>query len=218
MEKATAGLAYLIGLQLLTRVLTFVLNVLIVRSVDAALFGVATVHVQLVLATTLLLSREGYRRASARCRLTEQRGSLQSKVSPQTGDKKASGGVDSGVAGVNEAGVAVDGRAMVRLLWTVVPVGVVVAAFVSFLFLWSQSEEEEAMESYRELVLCTAASAVVLLASEPFWIVGQMMMLFRARVAIEGSAIFVRCLLTYILASYSTVSILLALCFGLSCS
>lgn len=212
-ERATAGLAYLIGLQLLTRVLTFVLNVLIVRSVDAALFGVATVHVQLVLATTLLLSREGYRRASARCRLTKAFPSREDHRKAKAGDDSHHAAGDDSVANVNEAGVAVDARAMVRLLWTVVPVGLGVASGVSCLFLWLQSDEEEAMTSYRELVLCTAASAIILLVSEPFWIVGQMMMLFRARVAIEGSAIFTRCLLTYVLASYTTAG-LMAFAYG----
>mmetsp|Transcript_1617 Transcript_1617/g.5711 ORF Transcript_1617/g.5711 Transcript_1617/m.5711 type:complete len:560 (-) Transcript_1617:28-1707(-) len=198
-EKATAGLAYLIGLQLLSRVLTFLLNVLIVRSVDAAHFGVATVHVQLVLAMTLLLSREGFRRAAARCRLVARRGHPSAPAA-------AAGEAE-------ETGIAVDAREMVRMLWMVVPLGVLVAGGVAALFLFFQSEEEAALPGYQPLVLCTAASAIVLLVSEPFWIVGQMLLLFKARVAIEGFAVFCRCVVTFVLATYTSAG-LMAFAYG----
>jgi oligosaccharide translocation protein RFT1 len=65
--SATAkGTSYLILLQLFTRVLTFTFNQLILRYTTPALFGFATIQLELLSSTILFLSREGFRIALQR--------------------------------------------------------------------------------------------------------------------------------------------------------
>jgi oligosaccharide translocation protein RFT1 len=65
------GLLSIFSLQLVSRVLTFGLNIAIARSVDRRAFGVGSVQLQLVCDTVLALSREGFRDA---CQRTHARG------------------------------------------------------------------------------------------------------------------------------------------------
>ena len=65
-QHAVRGLGHLLSLQMLTRALTFLLNVLVVRRVDRAVTGAAGVQLQLVLALALSLSRDVARRLYAR--------------------------------------------------------------------------------------------------------------------------------------------------------
>jgi oligosaccharide translocation protein RFT1 len=65
--SATAkGTSYLILLQLFTRLLTFTFNQLILRYTTPALFGFATIQLELLSSTILFLSREGFRTALQR--------------------------------------------------------------------------------------------------------------------------------------------------------
>jgi hypothetical protein len=61
-----SGLVSIFSLQLLSRVLTFALNVAIVRRVDRTAYGVGSVQLQLVCDAVLALSREGFRDACQR--------------------------------------------------------------------------------------------------------------------------------------------------------
>ena len=54
------------SLQLMSRVLTFALNVAVVRAVDRAAYGIGSVQMQLVCDAVLALSREGFRDACQR--------------------------------------------------------------------------------------------------------------------------------------------------------
>lgn len=60
------GTSYLIGLQLISRVLTFGLNTLILRYTSPSVFGFATIQLELLLNTILFLCREGFRLAVQR--------------------------------------------------------------------------------------------------------------------------------------------------------
>ena len=64
------GLLSIVSLQLVSRVLTFALNIAIARSVDRKAFGVGSVQLQLVCDAVLALSREGFRDACQRTHAT----------------------------------------------------------------------------------------------------------------------------------------------------
>ena len=64
------GLLSIFSLQLVSRVLTFALNIAIARSVDRKAFGVGSVQLQLVCDAVLALSREGFRDACQRTHAT----------------------------------------------------------------------------------------------------------------------------------------------------
>lgn len=65
-ERAARGVRSLMGLQLITRVLTFLLNVAIIRKVDHSVAGANGIQLPLLLALCLNLSRECTRRTFAR--------------------------------------------------------------------------------------------------------------------------------------------------------
>src|SRR5581483_2417721 len=56
----------LVMLQLISRLATFVLHQIVLRYTDPATFGIASVQLELLLATILFLSREGFRCALLR--------------------------------------------------------------------------------------------------------------------------------------------------------
>jgi hypothetical protein len=64
--SAIHKLHYLIGNQLISRILTFLLNLLVARNIQPAVYGFATLHLHLPYLIILSLIREGLRRATLR--------------------------------------------------------------------------------------------------------------------------------------------------------
>ncbi|KAI7901104.1 Rft protein-domain-containing protein [Cokeromyces recurvatus] len=60
------GASYLILLQFISRMLTFLLNQIVLRYVSKATFGIASVNLELLASTILFISREGFRSALIR--------------------------------------------------------------------------------------------------------------------------------------------------------
>jgi len=60
--SALRQLHLLIGNQVISRALTFALNILVVRRVGVGVFGLASINFQLLNAVVLMLSREPLRR------------------------------------------------------------------------------------------------------------------------------------------------------------
>ena len=65
-SHAARGVRHLMSLQLVTHILAFLLNILVIRRVDRAVAGAVGVQLQLVLALALSLSRDVARRIYAR--------------------------------------------------------------------------------------------------------------------------------------------------------
>src|SRR5579871_5739926 len=66
LSTSARGASYLILLQLFTRVLTFTFNQLVLRHTTPAIFGFATIQLELLSNTILFVSREGFRIALQR--------------------------------------------------------------------------------------------------------------------------------------------------------
>ncbi|KAI8059285.1 Rft protein-domain-containing protein [Gongronella butleri] len=66
LASTAKGASYLILLQLVSRMLTFVLHQVVLRYTSAETFGIASVKLELLLSTILFISREGYRCALIR--------------------------------------------------------------------------------------------------------------------------------------------------------
>lgn len=64
--EALKGLRYLFGTQLISRIFTFVLNILVIRKLSLGVAGIANVQLQLIMNTISLLTREAFRRVSLR--------------------------------------------------------------------------------------------------------------------------------------------------------
>ena len=70
-SRSAQGASLLIGLVLLQRIVTFTMNTLITRTVSAEVLGFASSDMELLLATVLFLSREGFRLIAIRVRIPE---------------------------------------------------------------------------------------------------------------------------------------------------
>eukprot|EP01105_Mastigella_eilhardi_P014161 TRINITY_DN3221_c0_g1_i4.p1 TRINITY_DN3221_c0_g1~~TRINITY_DN3221_c0_g1_i4.p1 ORF type:complete len:534 (+),score=130.98 TRINITY_DN3221_c0_g1_i4:16-1617(+) len=182
-QRAVAGVKYLVGLQLVSRVLTFVLNVLIVRHVDKEVFGAYSVQQQLLLSLVLFLSREGLRRACQRV-----------------------GEAGTGVEGAERRRHATE--QIVQLAWLCIPCSVVIVPVVCGMFTLRASPEEARIPGYAASMYICAAGAVVELLSEPLYCVSQYFQLYRARMLVEAAAVLLRCAASYVLAIHFQLGLL----------
>ncbi|KAF2077240.1 hypothetical protein CYY_001429 [Polysphondylium violaceum] len=80
LSKTISGAFYLIALQIISRLFTFVLNILMVTSVDTNILGVYSVQYQLLSSTILFLSRESIRRSCSRIDISSSKSNFQSVV------------------------------------------------------------------------------------------------------------------------------------------
>jgi oligosaccharide translocation protein RFT1 len=181
--KAGRGARYLVALQLLSRALTFVLNVFIVRMVSGEVLGVAAVQLQLLLSTVLFLSREGFRRTCIRA--NENKSKTKNKAIAK----------DEQSASENEH----DEHEHDTLIWWIVPWGAFVCSLGFVFFVATGSAEEMLVPRYCLSMACVAFAAWLELCAEPLFVVAQNAMEFGSRVAIEGIAVFARCVATYAL-------------------
>jgi oligosaccharide translocation protein RFT1 len=168
MKAFRVGGSYLMLLQLLSRLGTFILNNLLLRFTTPAIFGIANVPMELLLGTILFLSREGIRCAVLRMdQMTSQ-----SRLSDQ---QKLQMMVNMGYVPMAVGGLWTCGVAAYHLLPSSQPSGLS----------WVSAS-----------VLLYSCAAWVELASEPLYVVAQYQLQFKVRVGIEGTALLVKCVTT----------------------
>jgi len=174
LEKGVTGVKYLIGLQFVTRSLTFFLNVLVTRKLDPSIIGIANVQLQFLLNTILFLSREGFRRSCLRVHNEKLRDlSALSKVT--------------------------------NVSWLAVPFGLLISFITCTIFLFFSSREELSTYYYVTTVKLTGVATLLEILSEPFFIMIQNELLYGVRVAVEASAVFLRCFFTFVFVFYFEV-------------
>ncbi len=150
---AVRGVKLMMLLQLLSRVVTFGLNTLVVRQVAPEVVGAAA-QLQLITNLTLFFSREAVRRALAR-----------------------------GQGGGGEL-----------LAWLpLFPLGAASCAAVGWAWLAGASAAERAVPGFAAAVLLTLLASLVELAGEPAYAVNLRAMRYRARFAIESTAVLALC-------------------------
>ena len=141
--SSVKGVGYLMGLQLVSKVFTFVLNILIVRQVSPELFAIASIHQPLLLSVIFLLSREGFRRATARCTFLPPSSPSELQEESKEGRKKEGEGTKA-----EGEGMKIARGELVWMIWSVVPIGCVLSVLSIFLFYFYQSEEETRVDHY----------------------------------------------------------------------
>jgi len=200
-DKAMAGASYLVLLMTLHRAATFVLNQLLLRYTDPAVFGAASVRLELLLGTALFVAREGVRLALLRV--------------PPTPGGNVAGAYDAVARQVNHA-------------WLTLPFTVLTASFMAALYLSSSEvrvapvwkvegvqrprsmpavcrddagmgQTAEAVPQYRTAVLLYAAAAVIETWFEPVYVLTQHAFQMGVRVGVESAALVARCLATFVL-------------------
>lgn len=168
--------------QLLSRGLTFFLNVFTLRAVGVASFGVSSVNLLLLEATVLMLAREAIRRAC-----------------PRFAPSCTSAGALS--EGTHRTGPAAERRRrMLNVAWLSPALGVLAAAAVTPAFLSHRPAGlDGADDEYRRSLLLTAAASVLTLVGEPLYVLADCHVMFELRAKVEAAAVFARCAVTYAL-------------------
>jgi len=168
---------YLIFLQIASRIITFALNTLIVIEISTAIFGVFSIQYQLIMSTILFLTREGFRRACQR-----------SNINASSNNNHSS-----------STNAAQEVAKVMNLAWLSVPLGVIVTFVILTIFSRLASPEELALPHYEAGIRLFALGSLLEILSEPVYILAQNLFMYRTRTMVEASAVFLRCIVTYLL-------------------
>ncbi|GBG25680.1 Protein RFT1-like [Hondaea fermentalgiana] len=178
--SALRGASLLASVQLLSRALTFVLNVGLTRHLeDPSLLGVSSVQLYLLYTVVLTLAREGVRRTCLRT---------------------AAARGDGPVAAHGQGAAALATRRdLVNLTWCAVLAGWAATPLACQWFIWSADAaalEKISMQDYRQSIWIVGLAIVTELLSEPMFVAAQGQLAYGRRSAIEALAVTARCLVT----------------------
>ncbi|KAK6528116.1 Oligosaccharide translocation protein rft1 [Arthrobotrys megalospora] len=192
LNASAAGAAFLVLVQVLSRLLTFVMNQLLIRYLSPAILGEAA-QLELYMMTILFFSRESLRMALQR----------QAEASEDTVDK-AKGGDDKKTDRgdrIIEGTTRGQAQTVVNSSYLAVPIGfAVVAALyllqIGYTYVWP-SESAQATTGYFRLSMGIYAVASLLeLLSEPGFAVAQQRLLYSLRAGCESMAVISNCAVT----------------------
>lgn len=194
-NAVASGATFLIGAQLFSKALTFILNQALLRFVGPGLFG-ASAQLEFFINTILYFSREAVRLATQRKSLT----GVQDDV------YRFEGGV---VEGTYSGTI----QQVVNIGFVAPMIGAPLAGTLAYLYSrWGSVAEDGGAASYfGTAIVLFSVSAIIELLSEPCFVLSQLQMEFRTRAAFESAAITVRCVLTFVfvlLANASGASII----------
>eukprot|EP00198_Chlamydomonas_reinhardtii_P011831 XP_001701168.1 predicted protein [Chlamydomonas reinhardtii] len=208
-----SGFLTLLASQIGTRLVTFIINLLIARHLSPEAYGLSSVQFHLLTTTALFISREGFRRGCLRfgggAGADDDADAASDSSKSSNGAKGSAGKHSNGSVGKDSSsiqGSGIDNRAVLRVAWLVVPLGVVVTAAVCGLAIWRHDAavaaaaastgaatangrgESAAVPYYREAVLLHGLAALVELAAEPFYILASVHLMFGPVEPPAGSA------------------------------
>ncbi|CAG8711248.1 14913_t:CDS:2, partial [Acaulospora morrowiae] len=161
---------------------TFTLHQIVLRFTDPATFGIASVQLELLLATILFLSREGFRCALLRG------GDDTSDV-----DELASPSAENVVFANSRKGSV---QKITNISWIPIPIGMLTAFLACAFYIFYATEETLAAPYYVTSVVLYGLSALGELMVEPLYIAAMNKLLFKLRVGCEGVGVIVRCVIT----------------------
>lgn len=182
------ALVYLASHQIATRLLTFILNILVARHIGPAAYGVSAVHLYLLNTVILFLTREAIRRAAIRY----ANHATDTTSSTHTYER----------------------RVLLNLSWFSVFASIPLCALVRSIFLLSvaqpafRSEDETTSATiateYAQCVTIYTIASFIELCSEPLYVLFQKHQRVRTRVLIDGVAVLARCIATFGWMKYGT--------------
>ena len=170
LAASLTSVSSLVFLQISSRAFTFVLNQALVRLATPQTFGTATVQFELLLSTTLFLSREGVRTALLR-------------------QQKSASSSSSSISSPN----------LVRNI-SLLPayVGAPIAVTLAVLYSATSASAVRTQSHFNLSVSIYALAAAIELASEPLYIRAQNELRMDVRVRAEGAAVFLKTLVTFL--------------------
>lgn len=186
--KSSGGVSWLMLVQVVSKLLTFVLNQLLIRFISPKVFGVSS-YLEFVVNVILFFSREAVRLAIQR-------------VKPVTETSEKSEPVSSkhsrSYSDLTETGLL---QSIINFGYVPLAIGIPFSAVV----IWYQLKSATFLNSvrslpYNELTMTLVWLSIVLeLVVEPVYLVNQYQLNLAKRSKIEGAAVFLRCLVTFLI-------------------
>lgn len=167
-HSAIKGVSYLISVQLISRLFSFLMNIGLTRYMnDPAPIGISSVQLWLLYTLTLTLSRESNRRIAMR-------------ISQNIFDLKSLIfftwlGIFSGI-----------------FFW------LPIFYFIFLYYPDQNVLQSISLKDYEQSLMIVSISIIIELLSEPMFIVSQNMLLYGLRSSIEASSVLLRCVITFI--------------------
>jgi oligosaccharide translocation protein RFT1 len=212
-SRFLTGASSLVLLQILTRLVTFLLNQALVRLSTPQIFGTAAIQFELLLSSILFISREGVRLALLRAP-DETSKKLSKKVEDGDGDKDESLNNAEGTSParnrkqkrgansiVKEKEVAPSNTTQDRILASNIAtlpflVGIPMAVVLSFAYGATATEETRNQPYFYISIAAYTISALLQLASEPMYILAQQDLDFAVRMKSEAAGVIFRAAVT----------------------
>ncbi|KAG0636563.1 Rft protein-domain-containing protein [Tuber brumale] len=187
LSASAEGAKFLILLQVASRLLTFLVNQLLLQYLSPSLLGIS-VQLELFMISILYFSRESLRTALQRqpsSSATTTAAAPTSTEPPKAGSK------------LIEGTPAAHHQTVINLSLLTLPLGLLFAATLSLFYAHSFASSETASQPFfYESVCLYALATIVELAAEPYFALAQLGLRYKARAAAESAAAFIRCVLT----------------------
>ncbi|CAO3622189.1 unnamed protein product [Cunninghamella blakesleeana] len=186
LSSTAKGASYLIFLQLLSRMLTFILHQIVLRYTTPETFGIASVKLELLLSTILFISREGYRCALIRGDTTNDTDDNNNKQQLKKGEPIP----DDTMIGMEQK--------VMNLSYIPTLLGLLTTCLACGYYLTTIDDMLASLYPYYRLsVVLFGTAAFIELCIEPLFILALNKMYFQLRVTVEGTAVVLRCLFTF---------------------
>ncbi|VDD76001.1 unnamed protein product [Mesocestoides corti] len=179
---------YTFVLQVLLRVITFALNGLTYRWLDADFLGLVNFRLALYYSTLVFMARESFRRACL------------------------SRGGEILFGNSSAADACANWRRLLNVMWLTVPTGALVSCVLLpiWIYLWPSPSVESVTSSteHQYIVSCLiyTLSAMLELITEPMWLVCQLGLFVRSRIVLEATANIARAVGVVVAVYYGPVA------------
>lgn len=183
-QVASQGTTFLILIQLVSRLLTFASNQVVLRHLSPKVLGIAT-QLELYSITALYFSREWLRTAIQREPSSTDQAEKKTQKSRDAARLK---GAQDGADGQTESRDALASQTVINLSYLALILGVPVTILLGWWYNSWSSEEIITMPYFEISVVLVGVSCLVELATEPFFALIQHRMLYKDRARVETMA------------------------------
>ncbi|GBC02148.1 hypothetical protein RclHR1_04480012 [Rhizophagus clarus] len=190
LSSSVAGASSLVMLQLISRLTTFVLHQVVLRYTDPATFGIASVQLELLLATILFLSREGFR-----CALLRGGGDTIVVDYDGKSSDKSQGNSKGSIIFANSSVGSI--QKITNLSYVPIPIGIITTFLACAFYIFYATEESLSAPYYVVSVILYGLAAFIELIIEPLYVAAMNNLIFTLRVRCEIIGVFLRCIITF---------------------
>ncbi|KAG5439038.1 hypothetical protein PCANB_002370 [Pneumocystis canis] len=177
------NISYLISFQFFSRLITFILNQMILRFTIPEVFGFAMIRVELIISTILFLSREGFRVALQR-----------HDIFKQSDRKNTTNNKQTLISDDSENGLY---QRLVNLSYIPIFISIITSILFFFSYVRAADNFIKKQPVFKEAIFLYAFSTIIEIFVEPLFVLVQQNFLYKIRVISETLALFLKCCITF---------------------